>query len=133
MAGSNFKVKNGITITGASQNTLLTSDGSGNLLVGGNGTLATTAQTFYIGTQAIAINAASGTITSLPGVTSVNGSTIPSSATWYTAPTIGSTSITSGTTISNLAGVTINSTTIPSSTTLATMGKSIAMAIVFGG
>jgi hypothetical protein len=36
MSGSNFKVKNGITITGASQNTLLTSDGSGNLLVGGN-------------------------------------------------------------------------------------------------
>lgn len=45
------------------------------------GTLALTGQTFYIGTQAIAINAGTGTITSLPGVTSINGTTIPSSAT----------------------------------------------------
>ena len=51
------------------------------------GTLALTSQTFYIGTQAIAINAGTGTITSLPGVTSVNGTTIPSSATLLTSAT----------------------------------------------
>jgi hypothetical protein len=44
------------------------------------GTLALNNQTFYIGSQAIAINAGTGTITALPGVTSVNGTTIPSSA-----------------------------------------------------
>lgn len=59
------------------------------------------------------------TTTTLPGVTSVNGSTIPSSGTWYTAPTIGTTSITSGGTFTTLPGVTsINGTTIPSSVTL---------------
>jgi hypothetical protein len=52
---------------------------------------------------------------------------------WAVYPVLGSTSLTPGTTISNLAGVTINNTTVPSSATLATMGKSIAMAIVFGG
>jgi hypothetical protein len=59
-----------------------------------------------------------GTFTTLPGVTSVNGSTIPSSGTWYTAPTLGTTSISSGATVSNVAGLTINSTTIPTSKTL---------------
>ena len=38
-------------------------------------------QTFYIGTQAIAANQATGTVTALPGVTSVNGTTIPASST----------------------------------------------------
>jgi hypothetical protein len=45
------------------------------------GTLALNNQSFYIGTQAIAINAGSGTITALPGVTSINGATLPSSGT----------------------------------------------------
>ena len=46
-----------------------------------------------------------GTFTTLPGVTSVNGSTIPSSATWYVAPTIGSTSIASGATVTTINGL----------------------------
>lgn len=46
------------------------------------------------------------TTTTLPGVTSVNGSAIPSSGTWYTAPTIGSTSIGSGATVTTIAGLT---------------------------
>jgi hypothetical protein len=36
MSDQNFKVKHGIAITGSSQDTLLTSDDNGNLLVGGN-------------------------------------------------------------------------------------------------
>jgi len=54
------------------------------------GTLALTSQTFYIGTQAITINQGTGTITSLPGVTSINGATLPSSGTIITSssPTI---------------------------------------------
>jgi hypothetical protein len=54
------------------------------------GTVALTGQTFYLGTQPIAINAGTGTITSLPGVTSINGATLPSSGTIITSssPTI---------------------------------------------
>jgi hypothetical protein len=45
------------------------------------GTLALNNQAFFIGTQSIAINAGTGTITALPGVSSINGSTIPASVT----------------------------------------------------
>jgi hypothetical protein len=51
------------------------------------GTVALTNQNFYIGTQSIGITATSGTITSLPGVTSVNGATIPSSGILAINPT----------------------------------------------
>ena len=51
------------------------------------GTVALTSQSFYIGTQSIGITQATGTITSLPGVTSVNGATIPSSGTLAINPT----------------------------------------------
>lgn len=48
------------------------------------GTLALNNQTHYIGTQAIAINSTSGSITSLPGVSNVNGATVPTSGTLAT-------------------------------------------------
>ena len=54
------------------------------------GTLALNNQTFFIGSQSIAINQGTGTITSLPGVSSINGATLPSSGTIITSssPTI---------------------------------------------
>lgn len=44
-------------------------------------TIANQDDTLYIGTQAITLNQGSGTITALPGLTSVNGTTIPLSKT----------------------------------------------------
>lgn len=73
----------GLTLTSPTISTIIN---TGTLtLPTATGILALTSQTFYIGTQAIAINAGTGTITSLPGVTSVNGTTIPSSATLLTS------------------------------------------------
>ena len=67
------------------------------------------------------------------GTLLIADSTQASGVRWAVYPILGTSTLIPGTTISNLAGVTINNTTIPSSVTLATMGKSIAMAIVFGG
>jgi hypothetical protein len=66
-------------------------------------TIANQDDTFYIGTQAIALNQGTGTITSLPGVTSVNGTTIPSSA--ILTKTSDNLSVFAATTSSQLAGV----------------------------
>ena len=86
------------------------------------GTLALTTQAFYIGTQSIAINQGTGTITSLPGVSSVNGATIPSSGTLAINPTttIGDIIYASATatpgTLSRLAGNTATQTAFLAST-----------------
>jgi hypothetical protein len=59
-----------------------------------------------------------GTFTTLPGVTSINGATVPSSGTLattaqlYSAPTLGSTSIASGATVTTIAGLTLTSPVI---------------------
>lgn len=66
-------------------------------------TVANQDDTFYIGTQSISLNQGTGTITSLPGVTSVNGTTIPSSATL--AKTSDNLSVFASTTSSQLAGI----------------------------
>lgn len=76
------------------------------VLPSSSGTLALNNQTFYIGSQAININQGTGTITSLPGVTSVNGTTIPASATLLTS-TSTSSSLTS---VGTLAGLTATGT-----------------------
>lgn len=73
-------------------------------------TLATGGSTFYIGTQQVSIGNTSGSVTALPGVTSVNGTTIPSSATLLTT-TSTSSALTS---VGTLTGL--------------TMGGNIAMA-----
>jgi hypothetical protein len=86
------------------------------------GTLATTGQTFFIGTQSIAINQGTGTITSLPGVSSINGATIPSSGTLAINPTttIGDVIYASATgtpgTLARLAGNTATQTSFLAST-----------------
>ena len=49
------------------------------------GTVALTNNSFFIGTQSIALNQGTGTVTALPGVTSVNGTTIPAAATLLTS------------------------------------------------
>jgi hypothetical protein len=108
-------INNSITLAGTDSTTIT--------LPATSGTIPLNNQAFYIGTQSITINQGTGTITSLPGVTSINGSTIPLAGTWYTAPTIGSTTIASGTTYTTLPGVTsVNGTTIPSGATLVTSG-----------
>lgn len=48
-------------------------------------TVSTGGGSFYIGTQSISLGNSSGSVTALPGVTSVNGTTIPSSATLLTS------------------------------------------------
>jgi hypothetical protein len=68
------------------------------------GTLATTGQTFYIGTQAIAINQGTGTITALPGVTSVNGTTIPNAVTLLNSTATGVQTFLTTPSSANLAG-----------------------------
>jgi hypothetical protein len=78
------------TLTVSNTITLAGTDGTTITLPATTGTVPLNNQTFYIGTQAIAINAGTGTITSLPGVTSINGATLPSSGTIITgsSPTI---------------------------------------------
>jgi hypothetical protein len=121
------------TFAGGAAYTISGTNGTTITLPATTGTLALNNQTFYIGTQAITINAGTGTITSLPGVTSINGSTIPSAGTWYTAPTIGSTSITSGGTFTTLPGVTsVNGTSIPSAATLLTSTSTASALTSFG-
>jgi len=65
-------------------------------------TIATGGSTFYIGTQQVSIGNSSGDVTSLPGVTSVNGTTIPSSATLVTTGYTGSLGLTSVGTLTSL-------------------------------
>jgi len=130
MAQSDF-VFNGIDISGTSGTTIT--------LPSSTGTLPLNNQTFYIGTQQIAINAGSGTITSLPGVTSINGATLPSSG---TIPNTGQTfyigtqavTISQGSgTVTTLPGVTsVNGTTIPSSSTLVTSGANSSITSLTG-
>ena len=83
-----------------------------------SGTIPLNNQTFYLGTQAIAINAGSGTITALPGVTSVNGTTIPSS---------------SNLVISADASLSIPTQTSNSGKYLTTNGTTLSWATVAGG
>ena len=71
-----FTVNNSIALSGTDATTIT--------LPATSGTVALNNQTFYLGTQAIAINAASNTITSLPGVASVNGISLTPQTTGFT-------------------------------------------------
>jgi hypothetical protein len=141
--------------------TLAGTDGTTITLPATSGTVALNNQQFYIGTQAITINQGTGTITSLPGVSSINGTTIPSAATLTTSTStfnLGTTSIalnrtsasqtltgisidgnagtvTNGiyTTTTSLPNVTsVNSTTIPSAATLLTSTSTTSALTSFG-
>jgi DNA/RNA endonuclease YhcR with UshA esterase domain len=81
-----FRVSGGttavaVTFAGGAAYTLSGTNGTTITLPATTGTLALNNQAFFIGTQSIAINAGTGTITALPGVSSINGSTIPASVT----------------------------------------------------
>ena len=81
-----FRVSGGttavaVTFAGGAAYTVSGTNGTTITLPATTGTLALNNQAFFIGTQSIAINAGTGTITSLPGVSSINGSTVPGSVT----------------------------------------------------
>jgi hypothetical protein len=69
------------TFAGGAAYTISGTNGTTITLPSSTGTLALNNQAFFIGTQSIAINQGTGTITSLPGVSSINGSTVPASVT----------------------------------------------------
>jgi hypothetical protein len=73
-----------VTFAGGSAYTVSGTNGTTITLPATTGTLALNNQTFFIGTQSIAINAGTGTITSLPGVSTINGATVPTSGTLAT-------------------------------------------------
>lgn len=61
MSDQNFKVKHGIAITGSSQDTLLTSDDNGNLIVNGSSISITTSSTILNTTSATVIDSIGAT------------------------------------------------------------------------
>ena len=69
------------TFAGGSAYTISGTNGTTITLPATTGTLPLNNQAFFIGTQSIAINQGTGTVTTLPGVSSINGSTIPASVT----------------------------------------------------
>jgi hypothetical protein len=80
----NIDLSGNFTTTGSNALTLTTTGATTATLPSGTNTLAANNQAFFIGTQSIAINATSGTITALPGVASVNGISLTPLTTGFT-------------------------------------------------